>query len=111
MYQLIRRIKEHKRLEDDQHQSKGKASTTSQYNRDLRSGGFQQRPRREARASNPEIHIGGVNIASKELVHKILEWIKNEPYFLWSGKMEGDPARRNQSLYCTYHREKGYTIE
>lgn len=25
--------------------------------------------------------------------------------------MSGDPARKNQSLYCTYHREKGHTIE
>ena len=83
----MRRIKEHKRLEDDQHQSKGKALATFQYNRDLRSGGFQQRPRREDKAPDPEIHIGGVNKAFKELVHKILEWIKNEPYFRWSGKM------------------------
>ena len=25
--------------------------------------------------------------------------------------MEGDLSRRNQSLYCTYHRDKGHTIE
>ena len=25
--------------------------------------------------------------------------------------MGRDPARRNQSLYCTYHKEKGHTIE
>ena len=50
-------------------------------------------------------------MAFKEPVYKILECIKNEPYFQWLGKMGGDPARRNQSLYCTYHREKGHTIE
>ena len=25
--------------------------------------------------------------------------------------MGGDPSRRNQNLYCTYHRDKGHTIE
>ncbi|XP_075670272.1 uncharacterized protein LOC142640052 [Castanea sativa] len=25
--------------------------------------------------------------------------------------MAGDPSRRNQNLYCTYHRDKGHTIE
>ena len=23
----------------------------------------------------------------------------------------GDPSRRNQNLYCTYHRDKGHTTE
>ena len=47
----------------------------------------------------------------KELVYMILEHIKNEPYFWWPGKIGGDPTRRNQSLYCTYHREKGHTTK
>ena len=47
----------------------------------------------------------------KEPVHKILERIKNEPYFWWPSKMGGDPIRRNQNLYYTYHRDKGHTIE
>lgn len=50
-------------------------------------------------------------MAFKELVHNILEWIKNEPYFQWPGKMGGDPSMRNQNLYCIYHRAKGYTTE
>lgn len=47
----------------------------------------------------------------KGLVHKILERIKNDPYFRWSSEMEGDPARSNQSLYCMYHQEKEHTTE
>ena len=47
----------------------------------------------------------------KEPVHKILERIKNEPYFRWPSKMGGDPARTNQNLYCTYHQEKGHTTK
>ena len=40
-----------------------------------------------------------------------LHIIKNKTYFQWLGKMSGDSARRNQSLYCTYHREKGHTTK
>lgn len=47
----------------------------------------------------------------KEPIHKILVRIKNELYFRWLGKMGGDLSRRNQTLYYTYHREKGHTTE
>ena len=52
-----------------------------------------------------------VNVAFKEPVHKIVDQIKNEPYFRWPNKMGGDSSRMNQSLYCTYHRDKGHTTE
>ena len=57
------------------------------------------------------MQLGEVNVAFKEPVHKIVDWIKNEPFFRWSSKMGGDPSRRNQNLYCTYHRDKGHTTE
>ena len=47
----------------------------------------------------------------KEPIHKIVDRIKNEPYFRWPNKMGGDPSRRNQNLYCTYHRNKGHNTE
>ena len=47
----------------------------------------------------------------KEPVHKILDRIKNKPYFRWPSKMGGDPSRRNHNLYCTYHWDKGHNIE
>lgn len=53
----------------------------------------------------------GVNLTFKKPIYKILESIKNESYFRWLGKMGRDLARRNQSLYCTYHREKGHTTD
>ena len=31
----------------------------------------------------------GVNVAFKELVHKIMSRIKNEPFFRWPNKMGG----------------------
>ena len=58
-----------------------------------------------------EAQMGEVNVAFKELVHKIIDRIKNEPFFRWLNKIRGDPSRRNQNLYCTYHRDKGHTIK
>ena len=52
-----------------------------------------------------------MNVTFKEPVHKIMDRIKNEPYFRWPNKMGGDPIRRNQNLYSTYYRDKGHTIE
>ena len=49
MRQLMRRIEEYKRLEDNRQQIKGKAPATSQYTKDPWSGGFQLRTRKELR--------------------------------------------------------------
>ncbi|XP_030941435.1 uncharacterized protein LOC115966322 [Quercus lobata] len=46
-----------------------------------------------------------------ELVHQVLEKIKNEPFFKWPNKMAGDSIKRNRSLYCQYHQEHEYTTE
>ena len=50
-------------------------------------------------------------MAFMEPVHKILERIKNEPYFWWPSKIGGNPTRRNQNLYYTYHWDNGYTTK
>ena len=52
-----------------------------------------------------------MKVTFKEPVHKIVDRIKNEPYFQWPNKMGCDLSRRNQNLYCTYHRDKGHTTE
>lgn len=52
-----------------------------------------------------------INVAFKKPVHKILEWIKNKPYFRWPSKMGGDLTRRNQNLYCTHHRDKWHATK
>jgi len=36
---------------------------------------------RESRAIEPVVQTGGVNVAFREPIHKILKRIKNEPYF------------------------------
>ena len=107
MRQLIRHIKEYKRLEDDRLQSKGKAPMI---NRPQQSG-FPLRPRGYLTIQEPATQMGEVNVTFKEPVHRIVDRIKYEPYFRWSNKIGGDPSRRNQNLYYTYHQDKGHTTE
>ena len=52
-----------------------------------------------------------MNVTFKELVHRIVDRIKNDPYFRCPNKMENDPSRRNQNLYYTYHRDKGHATK
>ena len=55
--------------------------------------------------------MGEVNVTFRDSIHRIVDRIKNEPYFHWSNKMGGDLSRRNQNLYYTYHRDKEHTTE
>ncbi|XP_075636693.1 uncharacterized protein LOC142608922 [Castanea sativa] len=107
MRQLMRRIKEYKCLEDDRLQTKGMAPIINY----PRNTGFNPRHRKDLRIQEPGPAIGGVNAVFKETVHKIIERIKNELYFKRPNKMAGDPSRRNQNLYYTYHRDKWHTTE
>lgn len=83
MHQLMRRTKEYKRLEDDRLQGKGKAPAPLQYRKDYHPEKFQQRTRRESRAlgKGSARHADEVNVTFKKPIYKILEHIKNEPYF------------------------------
>ena len=73
--------------------------------------GFPFRPQGDLTIQEPVEQMGEVNVMFKKSVHRILDRIKHEPFFRWPNKMRGDPSRRNQNLYCTYHRDKGYTTE
>ena len=42
---------------------------------------FQPRPRKDLIIQEPEVQMGEVNVMFKEPVHKIVDRIKNEPYF------------------------------
>ena len=107
MSQLLRHIEEYKCLEDDRLQSKGKALLVNC----PRQGVFPPRSRKDLRMQEPEVQMGEVNVAFKEPVQKIVERIKNKPYFRWPNKIGDYPFQRNQNLYCTYHRDKGHTTE
>uniref|UniRef100_A0A2N9H312 Uncharacterized protein n=1 Tax=Fagus sylvatica TaxID=28930 RepID=A0A2N9H312_FAGSY len=42
---------------------------------------------------------------------RLLPFIKDQPYFEWPAKMPGDPATREGKPYCSYHRERGHLTE
>nr|XP_023887747.1 uncharacterized protein LOC111999864 [Quercus suber] len=103
----MRRIEEYKWLEDDWLQSKGKAPAINHH----RQNSYPPKIRGNLRIQEPEAQVGEVNVTFKEPTHRIVDKIKHEPYFRWPNKMGGDLSRKNQNLYCTYHKDKGHTIE
>ena len=110
--QLMDQIDKYKRVEEDQQQGKGKTKVIPQERRDFRSDRFNTvRPQKDyvAPAGFTNIHV--VNTVFREPVHRVLEKIKNEPFFKWPNKMAESPARRNPSLYCQYHQNQGHTTE
>lgn len=110
--QLMDRISKYKRVEEDQQQGKGKTKINPQERRDFRSDRFSNnRPRRDFVGQSDSSNAQAVNAVFREPVSKVLEKIKNEPFFKWPNKMAGNAMRRNQSLYCQYHQDQGHTTE
>ena len=110
--QLMDRINKYKRVEEDQLQGKGKEKVIPQEMRDFRSDQYNSNCQkrdfvRQFGTTNTQV----VNIVFREPVHRVLEKIKNEPYFKWPNKMAGESTRRNQNFYCQYHQDHGHTTE
>ena len=99
--QLMDWIDKYKRVEEDQQQGKGKVKVISQERRDFRSDRFNTvRPQKDYVGSAGYTNAHVVSAVFREPVHRVLEKIKNEPFFKWLNKMAGNPTRRNLSLYC-----------
>ena len=80
--------------------------------RDFRSDRYtNSRPRRDFVGQPETTSARNVRAVFRELVHQVLEKIKNEPYFRWPNKMVGDSTKRNQNLYYQYHQDHGHTME
>uniref|UniRef100_A0A2N9GA36 Integrase catalytic domain-containing protein n=1 Tax=Fagus sylvatica TaxID=28930 RepID=A0A2N9GA36_FAGSY len=47
----------------------------------------------------------------KELIYKLIEKIKREPFFVWPSKLIGNPDLRDAKLYCNYHKDTGHMTE
>ncbi|XP_050290555.1 uncharacterized protein LOC126728836 [Quercus robur] len=106
------RIDKYKRVEEDQLQGKGKEKVIPQERRDFESNRYNNnRPRKDFAGQSGSANMQTVNVVFKEPVHQVLEKIKNEPLFKWPNKMAGDSMKRNQSLYCQYHQDHGYTTK
>ena len=111
--QLMDRIDKYKRVEEDHQTGKGKAKVVPQERRGFRSDRFNNsnRPRRDYSEQFGSTGAQAVHAVFRELLHKILEKFKNESFFQWPSRMAGDPAKRNQNLYCKYHQESGHTTD
>nr|XP_023881709.1 uncharacterized protein LOC111994083 [Quercus suber] len=110
--QLMDRIDKYKRVEEDMLQGKGKDKVIPQEMRDFRSDRYNNaRPRRDFGGESGATNAQTVNAVFREPVHRVLERIKDEPYFRWPNKMAGEPERRNRNRYCQYHQDHGYTTE
>ena len=91
------RIDKYKRVEEDQQLGKGKAKIVLQERRDFRSDRFNNsnRLRGDFAGQSRSADTQAVNAVFRDLMHQVLEKIKNEPFFKWPNKMAGDPMKRN----------------
>ena len=109
---LMDRIDKYRRIEEDQIQGQGKVKVIPQERRDSRSDQIQNnQPRRDFAGQSGSTNTQAFNAVFREPVQQVLEKVKNEPFFRWLNKIAGDPVNRNQSLYCQYHQDHGYTTE
>ncbi|XP_023891255.1 uncharacterized protein LOC112003301 [Quercus suber] len=109
---LMDRIDKYKRVEEDMLQGKGEEKVIPQERRDFRSDRYNNaRPMRDFGGQSGATNTQAVGIVFREPIHRVLEKIKNEPYFRWPNKMVGEPERRNQNRYCQYHQDHGHTTE
>ena len=93
-------------------QGRGKEKVIPQERRDFRSDQYNSnRPKRDFVGQPGTTNAQTVNTVFREPVHRVLEKIKNKPYFRWSNKMAREPSRRDQNFYCQYHQDHGHTTE
>ena len=110
--QLMDMIDKYKRVEEDQQQGKGKDKVIPQERRDYRSDRYNNnRSRRDFGGQSGSASLQAVNAVCRELVHQVLEKIKNEPFFKRPNKMMGNPEKYNHNFYCQYHQDYKHTIE
>ena len=96
MRQLMGRIDKYKRVEEDQLQGRGKEKIIPQERRDFRSNRYNSnRPRRDFVGQSGVTNTQTVYAVFRESIHRVLEKIKNEPYFRWPNKMAGESSRRD----------------
>ena len=80
--QLMDRVDKYKRIKDNQQQGKGKAKIILQERRDFKSDWYNNnRPRRDYADQSGSNSTQVVGVVFRELVHQVLEKIKNEPFF------------------------------
>ena len=81
--QLMDRIDKYKRVKEDQQLGKCKVKIVPQERRDLRSNRFNNnnRPRGDFVGQSRSANAQAVHVMFRDLIHQVLEKIKNEPFF------------------------------
>ena len=86
--QLMDRVDKCKRIEDDQQKGKGKVKIIPQEMRDFRSDRYNNnRPRRDYAGQSGSTNAQVIGAVFRELVHQVLEKIKNKSFFKRQNKM------------------------
>ena len=99
--QLMDRIDKYKRVEENQLQGKGKEKVIPQERRDFRLDRYNSNHlRKDFVGQSGATNAQTVSAIFREPIHRVLEKIKNEPYFKWPNKMAGESMRHNQNFYC-----------
>ena len=94
--QLMNRIDKYKKVEEDQLQGKGKEKIIPQKRNDLKSKQYNNNHlMRDFVGHLGSTNTQTVNAVFRELVHQVLEKVKNEPFFKWPNKMAEDSTKRN----------------
>ncbi|XXG90595.1 hypothetical protein AAC387_Pa12g2323 [Persea americana] len=52
-----------------------------------------------------------VNTIFKEPIYRLLNKIKAQPFFKWPWPITTDPSSRDQSKFCTYHKQNGHRTD
>ena len=99
--QLMDRINKYKRVEEDQQTGKGKAKVIPQERRDFRSDRFNNnnRPIRDYSEQSGSTRAQAVHAVFREPLHKILEKVKNEPFFQWPSRMMQEVSSRSKWFF------------
>ena len=112
MADLMTRLEEHIRVEDD---SKSLTRTMEAASpADKKAAQPEQSQTKRSRRSTDQPRAGtcmAVHTTFKQPIYRLLPFIKDKPYFKWPTKMPGDPATREGKPYCSYHRERGHLTE
>ena len=112
MADLMSRLEQHIRVEDDSKSSARIAKVAPPTDKKA------DRPKpsqaRKSRSPTNPPRTGlclAVYTMFKEPIYRLLPLIKDKPYFEWPPKMPGDPAKRESKSYCGYHKECEHLTE
>ena len=112
MADLMTRLEEHIRVEDDSKSSTRTVEAAPPL--DKKATQPEQNQAKKCRRSTDQPQAGtcmAVHTVFKQPIYRLLPFIKDKSYFEWPAKMPGDPATREGKPYCSYHRECGHLTE